>query len=128
METWLKALLVSAVAILAPIQAVMMTVGFLIFADLGTGMLAARKRGEKITSAGIRRTVSKMAVFQVAVISGFLVETYIGVGIPVSKLVASVIGVTELLSVLENVQTVHGSPIFAKIISKLGSDNDKKGS
>ena len=126
MSNWIKALAASVVAVFAPIYSVMATVGFLIAADLITGIIAARKRGEKISSAALRRTISKVCVYQLAIMSGFLVETYIGIGIPVSKMVAATIGMVELLSVLENLQQVHGSPIFSKIISKLGSDNDKK--
>lgn len=125
MENFLKSIFVAIVAVLTPIHAVMISVGFLIFADLFTGILAAKKAGEKITSAGIRRTISKMFVFQVAVISGFVVETFIGVPLPIAKIVASAITLSELVSVLENVQKITGENIFAKVIKKLGSDNDK---
>lgn len=123
---WLKALFLSVIAVFAPVHAVMFTVGFLIFADLITGIIAAHKRGEKITSAGVRRTISKMVVFQLAIMSAFLIETYISVGVPITKLAAATIALTELLSVMENVESVYGSPIFKSIIKKIGSDNDKK--
>jgi phage-related holin len=126
LENFLKVTFLGILAVLAPIQAVMISVGFLIFADLITGILAAKKTGKKITSAGIRRTVSKMLVFQIAVISGFVVEIYIGVPLPVAKIVASAIALSELVSVLENVQKITGENVFAKVIKKLGSDNDKK--
>lgn len=112
--------------ILAPIQATMITVGFLIFLDTGTGIWAAFKRQEKITSAALRRTISKMIIYQLAVISGYLVETYLMMGlIPVAKVVAGYIGLVELKSILENGNVILGTDIFKLLIRKLGSKNDQ---
>jgi hypothetical protein len=44
----------------------------------------------------------------------------------VSKIVASAIGMTELLSIVENVEFIYGEPIFKRLIKKLGSVNDKQ--
>ena len=122
---FLKGLALAALAALAPIHAVMITVGVLIMADLITGMMAARKRGEKITSAAMRRTVSKMVIYQTVVVTAFLVETYLLGGlIPASKLVASVIGMVELTSVLENANTITGKDLFTEVLKRLGSKND----
>lgn len=118
---------IAIAAALSPIKMVMITVGFLIIADLITGILAASKRGEIIKSAAMRRTISKMFVYQISIISGFLLETYILDGsVPVSKIVAGVIGMVEFKSVLENSNTIIGDNIFSMILKKLGSDNDKK--
>lgn len=121
-----KALLVSMISVFAPIQSILITVGILIFTDLILGILAAKKRGERINSAAMRRTVSKMLIYQLAIITGFLCEIYlIGGLIPISKLVAGVIGMVEFKSILENSDTISGEPIFKKLIKRLGSDNDK---
>ncbi|HEY8367583.1 MAG TPA: phage holin family protein, partial [Bacteroidia bacterium] len=114
-------------AALAPIHAVMISVGILIFADLATGMWAAKKRGENITSAAMRRTVSKLFIYQLAVITGFLLETHLLAQLlPVTKLVAGVIGLVEFKSILENANEILGQNIFTNLLSKLGSDNDDK--
>lgn len=127
MKEWLQKLSIAALAALAPIHSVMISVGVLIAADMGTGMWAAHKRGEKISSAAMRRTVSKLVIYQLAVVSGFLLETYmLSDVIPVSKLVAGVIGLVEFKSILENGNSILGENIFKSIIGKLGSDNDKK--
>lgn len=121
----LKYLALSAWSILVPIHAAMGAAGVLILVDLVLGILAARKRGEKITSAAMRRTISKMLIYQSAVITGFLCEKYLLSNfIPVSKLVAGVIGVVEMQSILENSDTINGGPIFKKVIKLLGSKND----
>jgi len=127
MKEWLAKIAVAAMAALAPIHAVMISVGFLIVADLVTGIVAAKKRGEKVSSAAMRRTVSKILVYQLAVISGFLLEHYLmGDIMPVAKLVGGVIGMVEFKSILENSNTIVGTDIFKSILQKLGSENDKK--
>lgn len=122
---FLQASLVSLVAVLAPIKAVLLVSGFLIFADLISGILAARKRGENISSAGLRRTLSKMLIYNLAVISGFLVETYmVSELLPISKLIAGTISLVELKSILENLNTINGTDIFKTVLNSLGSKND----
>lgn len=115
----------SMIAILAPIHALMFSVGFLIIADLVTGIWASIKLKRKIKSSVMRRSVSKILVYQLAIISGFLVEQYmLDSYLPVSKIVASVIGLVELKSILENANNILGYPLFKSIVSKLGSEND----
>lgn len=122
----LKSAVVASVAVFAPIQAVIIITGVLVIADLITGILAAKKRGEPIDSAGLRRTVTKTAVYLTAVCMGFLVEKYmIDEILPISKIVSGIIGMVELKSLMENLNTIHGSDIFKEIIYKLGSHNDK---
>jgi len=123
--SWVKYTIAALLATLAPAKALLISVGFLILADLVTGIWAAVKRKEAIKSAALRRTISKMVIYNIAVISGFLVETYMLDSImPVSKIVASVIGLVELKSILENCNTILGGDLFKMVISKLGSDND----
>lgn len=112
--------------ILAPIKAVLITVGFLIFLDLISGIVAAVKRKESVSSAALRRTISKMIIYQTAVITGFFIEHYLLEGsIPVSKVVAGFIGIVEFKSILENFNTILGTDVFKTLIQKLGSKNDQ---
>lgn len=122
-KVWFAAL----IGVFMPVYPIMAVAGFLIFADLATGMLAARKNKEPISSAAMRRTVSKILVYQLVIMSGFLVEMYmLGGMLPISKIAASIIGLTELLSILENAEKAYGAPIFKKLLTLLGSENDKK--
>jgi Na+/H+ antiporter NhaD/arsenite permease-like protein len=124
---FLEALLAILVATFAPIKAVIVITGVLILADTITGMLAARKRGEKISSAGLRRTVTKSLVYLSAVCLGFLVEHYmIEDFLPISKIISGVISIVELKSILENLDSINGSSLFKTVIERLGSVNDKK--
>ena len=127
MKEWLSKLAMASLAALAPIHMVMITVGVLIFSDLVTGVWAALKRGEKISSAIMRRTVSKILIYQLSVICGFMLETYILDSVlPVAKIVAGVIGMVEFKSILENSNHIVGGNLFKMILEKLGSENDPK--
>lgn len=117
-------LIISIAAVFSPIYDVIVVVGVLIFIDLFLGVYAATKRGEEITSAGLRRTISKMFVYQMVVLSCFLGEKYLLHGLlPAVKLVAGVIGITEIKSILENAGDITGLN-FKTILKKLGSKND----
>ena len=126
MKEWLyKGLLVLA-ATLAPIKTLIIACGVIILADTITGMMAAKKRGEKINSAEMRRSLSKMVVYQIAIISGFVLQKYMLEDlIPVAKVVGGVIGMVEFKSILENVSTIAGQDILQMVIDKLGSKNAK---
>lgn len=126
MKEWLyKGLLVLA-ATLAPIKPLLLACGALIVADTITGIIAAKKRKETINSADMRRSLSKMVVYQVAIISGFILEVYMLDGlIPVSKVVGGVIGMVEFKSILENVSVIAGQDVLQLVIDKLGSKNAK---
>jgi phage-related holin len=98
----------------------------LIVADLAFGVLAAMKRKEKITSAGLRRTITKLLAYNVCITIGFLVETYlIGGTIPISNLIAGIVGLTEGKSLLENAEELLGQPVFKSVLDKLKSQNDE---
>lgn len=130
MKDWLAASIISMLAVFAPIKELLVVSFILIFVDLVTGVLAARKRGEWTTlstlkSAGLRRTITKLCVYMTAICVGWLIENFMLEGfIPVSKLAAGLISVVEGKSIFENLDTINGNPIFQTLINKLGSVND----
>lgn len=108
------------VAIFAPTGPVIATVLTLVILDLVTGLLAARHQFHPITSSGLKRTVSKTAVYLVATLAAFLVEQYLTpMEMPVMKMVTGLIGMTELKSVLENLDIVSGGSFFKSLVNKL---------
>lgn len=118
---------IALLAVFAPIKAVLLVTGVLIFVDLITGILAARARQEQISSAGLRRTITKMFVYNTAIVMGFLVETHMtGTLIPMVKIVAGYIGLTEFLSILENLNTLGKGQLLKGLLEKLNSINAKK--
>jgi hypothetical protein len=127
MSSFLSKLSIAVMAALAPIKPVMITVGILILSDLITGIWAARKRGETITSAALGRTVSKMVVYQTAVVTGFLLQKYLlADAIPIVNIVGGIIGMVEFKSFIENANTIIEGDIFKDILKKLGSKNDSE--
>ncbi len=118
---------VSILVIFTPIKPILLTILFLIFIDLITGLIAAVKQNVPITSAGLRRTISKVIIYQLVVIVGFLCETYLtGPLMPVCRLLTTLIGLVEMRSILENCDKINGSSIFDAIIKRIGSQNDTK--
>lgn len=121
---YLEATLISIVAVFAPIKTALLVIMLLVVADCITGMLAARKRGEKITSAKLRNTLSKFLIYNTAMLLGFLTEIYLlESSIPISKVVGGIVGATEIKSLVENLNTISGSDLFKVLIEKLGSKN-----
>jgi hypothetical protein len=124
MKQFLTGILTSIAMVLAPIKGIIITVGILIFADMISGVAAARKRGEKISSARLRDSITKCLIYQVAIITGFLVQQYLLQDfIPIVKIVASLIGMVELKSLYENLDSIHGGDLFNRILDTLGSKN-----
>ncbi len=130
MNAWIKSLLLASLAVFAPIKAMLITVGIMIVADLILGIWAARKRGEPITSAGFRRTVTKLFIYEVALMLAFLAETYLSDALPLCKLIGAMISLTEMASITENLNEISGQNLLKSIVDKLQSANnpDKKDS
>lgn len=130
----LKVLALALIAIFAPTKQVLLSTLALILADLLFGLLAARQQGQPITSNGLKRTVIKFFVYNSAILLSFLVGEYlVPLDLPVMKMVTGLIGMTELKSVLENLDIIHGGNFFKALVTKLqimGSDdeNDNKDS
>lgn len=123
--TWIKSIMMAMLAFLAPIHLLMICVGILIGADFITGIARAVKKKQKITSNAMKRTVVKSLIYQVAVISGFALETIMPGGLPIAKLVASAIALVEFKSIAENVQGSTGIDLVA-VIKKVSSNETQK--
>lgn len=125
MMTWIKAIALSTVAALAPTKPLLIAALTLVVADTLVGLWRAWRAGETITSAGLRRSVAKALVYEVAILSAFVAEKFLlGDLVPASKLVAGAIGAVELRSVLESLNEIAGGSLFSSIVGKLGSKND----
>jgi hypothetical protein len=120
---YLKPFFISIVAIFAPIQSLLFTTGVMVFADLVSGILAAQKRGEPISSAGLRRSVSKILVYEAALMLAFLAEKYMSDILPFVKMASALITLVELKSVYENLSAISGNPALKVLVDKLGSAN-----
>lgn len=121
MKQLLYNLFLALVLVFAPIKATLITVMVLAMADLVAGILAARARKEAITSSGLKRTIIKVLAYEVVVMLGYLTEQYMtGDLVPVVKVLAGLIGITELKSIIENMQDISGVPLMSILAKKIG--------
>jgi len=119
----LNALVVLA-AIFAPAKGMILASLALIVLDLITGLIAAKKQQIPITSGGIRRTVTKLFVYESAILIGFIAQHYLMAdSVPVASIISGFIGMTETLSCLENINIIGGSNLLKALLDKLNSQN-----
>lgn len=124
MKSWSIKLVITLAAVFAPAAAMVGTSLTLVVFDLITGVWAAKKAGVPITSAGIRRTITKMFVYESAILLGFLTQQYLtGSTIPVANIISGLIGVTELISVIENLNVIGDNQLLKSVLEKLNSVN-----
>lgn len=121
MPVWLERLLdatvAAMVALFTPLLTIMGSMVFLVLCDLVTGILKAKKQGELITSYGIKRTVAKLGVYLLVILMSHVTELYLTQGtIPVLNVVASIIGITELKSCVENINILTGGGVLDAVV------------
>lgn len=126
MKQLLTNLLLSIAIVFAPIKATLITVMVLTIVDFIAGVWAAKCRKEPITSSGFKATIIKILAYEVVVMLGFLTEKYMtGDLVPIVKVLAGLIGLTELKSIIENLQDITGIPLMKVIVAKLTSQTEK---
>jgi phage-related holin len=120
MKQLLLNLVLSTLLIFSPVKATLFAVIALSLIDLLSGLLVAKKRGDPITSSGLKRTIVKLLVYEMVVLLGFITQQYLtGDLIPLVKILAGLIGITELKSVLENIEELTGLSLIKLLIDKL---------
>ena len=100
----------------------------LVIADTMTGMIAARKRKEKINSRGFSRLLSKLAVYMFSILACHGVEVVLSIP-NVTYLAVGAIAATELMSILENTRVVSGTnfaALMGGVLSKFQKSPDVK--
>ncbi len=105
----------------------MIAVGFLVIGDLITGVWASLKRGEKFSSARLRQTIIKSLGYQMAIVLSYVTESQLIPEVPLLKVVAGLIASTELVSSLENLSSITGTPlgqVVKKLFDKKSSDDE----
>jgi hypothetical protein len=120
--------LLAGMSIFLPIQGLMFTIGFLVGTDMIVGIWKALKLKEKIRSRRMSDTITKLLLYQIAIMSGYLIEKYVIVSIiPVAKLIGTVIAIIEFKSILESIESVTGQDLWTKIKKIIGrKDSDIK--
>ena len=120
----------------APINTIIHGMLVLVGIDLITGIIAHFKKNDikfcwfrytcwqKITSHGLGQTISKMLVYMLLVITGFIIDTLVipNSGLWVTKVMAGSTGLRELKSIIENTEIILGGGIitYIKLVAKHG--------
>lgn len=126
MKHELQKIAVALLGIFAPVHGAVLACLALILLDLATGILAAAKTKQPITSAGLRRSITKLFVYEMAILISFVAQHYLLTdALPLLGIVTSYIGLTELLSVFENLNLLSGQNLLAVLIKKLNSVNNE---
>lgn len=105
---------------IAPIRPALATVAALPMVDLVLALVCAFRAKRPITSSGLKKTIAKIFLYEMATLLAFATETYLlGPLIPAIKIVTGLIGVTELKSCLEHLDELSGKSLFSAAIAKL---------
>jgi uncharacterized membrane protein len=99
-----------------PIKHFLIFTIFVVFADTVTGIMAARKRGEAITSKGLYRTSQKVVVYFVGIMIFEGAKNTFSLPLNITYMVAFTIATTELYSISENIKSMTGVNIGTLIL------------
>ena len=91
-----------------PIKGFLLFTVAVVFADTITGIKAAKKEGQKISSKGLYRTTEKIVVYFVAILIFEGAKNTFSIPVPITYMVAMMISATELFSVAENIKRITG--------------------
>jgi len=103
---------------IVPIQSFLVFTVFLVFMDMGSGILAAMKRGDRINSKGLGRTITKCISYYMVILSAQGFVNVFEVTDYLTWAMAFLITITEFKSLIENVEEITGTEIW-KTISEL---------
>jgi len=124
----LSSLFIATIAVFTPVVPLLLTTGFLIAVDFCFGVYRAYKKGEEITSRKMGNTISKIVLYNLAILSVyFLDHNVLNTGLNLEKVVAGLIGIVEIRSVDESFKTLFGFSIWDKLKNTIqrGSSSTK---
>lgn len=123
-KTNLLTLISIITAFFMPISGILFLVGFLILIDTITGIWKAKKLKQPITSRKLSAIVSKLALYECAVIMLFCIDFWIldaivlkffSVPLMVTKITALTLCSIELISISENYKVIYGINIWQSL-------------
>ena len=108
-------------AFFLPISGILFLIGFSIFVDTLTGLWKAKKLKIKITSRKLSAIISKLFLYELAVIGFYLIDFWIlndiilkffSVPLMLTKILSLVLVSIEVMSINENYKAVKGIDIW----------------
>jgi len=121
-QKYIIQLLAVVSAFFLPISGILFLIGFAILVDTITGIWKAKKLKIKITSRALSAIVSKLFLYEVAVIGFYLIDYYIlndiiltffSVPLMLTKILSLVLCSIEVISISENYKAVKGIDIWS---------------
>ncbi len=109
-----------------PIHKLLLLTTVLLAFDLVSGIAASLKRGVKITSSRFGGSIVKVFVYSVAMCASHIVESSFVPELPIVRMLAAMIGLRELLSIVENLNILAGRNLLDGLITTLKVANDKQ--
>lgn len=101
---------------LSPVKHFVHLVSALIVIDFFMGIFSSVKIGNPITARRMVKTVYKLILYSVAIISTYLVQMIAGEdGTGLVRICALVIGATELKSIYDHISKIIGGDLFSQL-------------
>lgn len=120
MKQWLINVAIALGAVLSPIVPLFATVSILIACDFIFGIYRAYRSKQEISSRKMGHSISKILLYNLAVLTVFMIEKYVMDGsVPYSKIIVGVIAMVELKSIDESFKILYGYSLYDSIQSKL---------
>ena len=91
-----------------PIKGFLIFTIFVVFADMATGILAAKKEQQKINSKGLYRTMEKIVVYFCAILIFEGARNTFSLPFNITYMTAFLIAAVELTSISENIKRITG--------------------
>ena len=132
----LMQLLAVVSAFFLPITGILFLIAFAILVDTITGIWKAKKLKIPITSRGLSAIISKLFLYEVAVILTYLIDRFIlndillqffSVPLMVTKILSLVLCSIEVISINENIKAVKGIDLWASLKNLLQRSKEIKG-
>ena len=104
----------AVMSFMAPIQVFIIWMLIFVGVDLVSGILAAKKRGEKLESKKLRATINKMTWYFMFIVlaQGLDIHVVPWIDMHLASMVSAIICGVELYSVLENAYSITGNRVF----------------
>lgn len=91
-----------------PIKGFLIFTVFVVFTDMGTGILAAKKEGQKINSRGLYRTMEKIVVYFCGILIFEGARNTFSIPFNITYMTAFLMAAVELTSISENIKRITG--------------------
>ena len=98
-----------------PIKGFLIFTVFVVFADMATGIMAAKKEQQKINSKGLYRTIEKIVVYVCAILIFEGARNTFSLPFNITYMTAFLIAAVELTSISENIKRITGVNLMTLI-------------